>query len=83
MIAPVSVARSIMDFGLKRSCTYQSTSARTSRPSASVLMISIVWPDSEVTMSPGRWALPSGMFSTRPMTPTTFDLGLAARRARA
>ena len=35
-----------MNFGLKRSCTYQSTSARTRRPSASVLMISIVWPDS-------------------------------------
>jgi hypothetical protein len=28
-------------------------------------------------MSPGRWALASGMFSTRPMMPTTFDLGLA------
>src|SRR5215207_3149226 len=41
-IAPVRVARSIMNFGLKRSCAYQSKSANTSRPSASVLMISTV-----------------------------------------
>ena len=53
-IAPVSVARLTMKSGLKRSCVYQSTSARTSRPSASVLMISMVWPESDVTMSPGR-----------------------------
>ena len=32
MIAPVSVARSIIAAGLKRSCAYQSTSASTSRP---------------------------------------------------
>src|SRR5438445_11804088 len=35
--------------------------------SASVLMISMVCPDIDVTISPGRWALPSGMFSTRPI----------------
>ena len=67
-----------MNCGLKRSCTYQSTSASTSRPSASVLMISMVWPDIEVTMSPGRCALPSGMFSTRPMAPTALTLALRA-----
>jgi hypothetical protein len=39
-------------------------------------MISMVWPDSEVTMSPGRWALPSGMFSTRPITPIALTLAL-------
>ena len=41
-IAPVRVARLTMNFGLNRSCTYQSTSASTRRPSASVLMISMV-----------------------------------------
>src|ERR1700692_4878287 len=45
MIAPVSVARSTMNFGLNFFATYQSTSASTKRPSASVLMISMVWPD--------------------------------------
>src|SRR5476649_747611 len=70
MMAPVNVARSTMNFGLKRWAAYQITSASTRRPSASVLMISMVCPDIEVTMSPGRCALPSGMFSTRPMTPT-------------
>ena len=31
-------------------------------------------------MSPGRMASPSGMFSTRPMTPTTCDLGFSRRQ---
>src|SRR5665213_2651411 len=53
-------------------------SARTSRPSASVLMISIVRPVIAVTMSPGRCAAPSGMFSTMPMTPTTLTFALRA-----
>jgi hypothetical protein len=44
-------------------------------------MISMVWPDIEVTISPGRWALPSGMFSTRPMMPTTLTLALRAASA--
>src|ERR1041385_1387744 len=39
-------------------------------------MISMVCPDIEVTMSPGRWALPSGMFSTRPIAPIAFTLAL-------
>ena len=81
MIAPVSVARSTMNFGLYFCATYHSTSASTRRPSASVLMISMVWPDIEVTMSPGRCALPSGMFSTRPMAPTAFTLALRAASA--
>ena len=37
----------------------------------------MVWPDIVVTMSPGRCALPSGMFSTSPMTPTALTLRLA------
>ncbi len=81
MIAPVRVARSTMNFGLNFFATYQSTSASTRRPSASVLMISMVWPDIEVTMSPGRWALPSGMFSTRPMAPTALTFALRAASA--
>ena len=81
MMAPVSVARSTMNFGLKRLAAYQITSASTRRPSASVLMISMVWPDIDVTMSPGRCALPSGMFSTRPMTPTAFTFALRAASA--
>ncbi len=32
-------------------------------------------------MSPGRWALPSGMFSTTPMTPTALTLALRAASA--
>jgi hypothetical protein len=39
-------------------------SARTRRPSASVLLISIVWPSRAVRMSPGRKALPATAFST-------------------
>ena len=70
-----------MNFGLNFLATYQSTSASTSRPSASVLMISMVWPDIEVTISPGRCALPSGMFSTRPMAPTTLTFALRAASA--
>src|SRR5204862_141269 len=81
MIAPVRVARSIMNLGLNFFATYQSTSARTSRPSASVLMISMVCPDIDVTMSPGRCALPSGMFSTRPIAPTALTLALRAASA--
>ncbi len=81
MMAPVSVARLTMNFGLKRSLQYQSASASTRRPSASVFSTSMVWPDIEVTMSPGRWAWPSTAFSTRPMTPTTLALALRAASA--
>ena len=41
-------------------------------------MISMVWPDIDVTISPGRCALPSGMFSTRPMAPTALTFALRA-----
>src|SRR3569833_1432158 len=75
-MAPVSVARSTMARGLYLSCTYQSASASTSRPSASVLTISIVVPEAARTMSPGRMALPLGMFSTSPITPTALILAL-------
>ena len=46
------------------------------RPSASVLRTSMVWPDIEVTTSPGRCAVPLGMFSTRPMMPTALTFAL-------
>ena len=81
MMAPVSVARSTMNFGLKRSWQYQSASASTRRPSASVLITSMVWPDIEVTMSPGRCAVPDGMFSTSPTMPTALTLALRAASA--
>ena len=70
-----------MKRGLKRSCAYQSTSASTRRPSASVLSTSMVWPDMLVTMSPGRCALPDGMFSTRPMRPTALTAALRVASA--
>ena len=71
-----------MNLGLKRSCVYQSASASTMRPSASVLLISMVVPDIALMMSPGRTALPSGMFSTRPMTPTALTFALRPARPR-
>ena len=40
-----------------------SASARISRPSASVLVISTVLPSNIVSTSPGRMAAPDGMFS--------------------
>src|ERR1700710_2077443 len=64
MIAPVSVARSIMNFGSNFSCAYQSTSASTRRPSASVLITSIVWPEKLFTTSPGRCAVPDEAHQT-------------------
>ena len=81
-MAPVRVARSIITFGLKVSWQYHMASASTRRPSASVFSTSMVWPDIEVTMSPGRCAVPDGMFSTRPTTPTALTLALRAASAR-
>ena len=81
-IAPVSVARSTMAAGLKWCCAYVMTSASTNRPSASVLIISTVWPDMDATTSPGFMALPSGMFSTSPTNPITLRLTPAPAIAR-
>ena len=50
---------------------YQSASARTSRPSASVFVTSIVLPFIAVRMSPGRYAWPPGMFSQDATTLST------------
>src|SRR3546814_11047086 len=36
----------------------------------------MVWPDIEVTTSPGRCAVPDGMFSTRATTPTALTFAL-------
>ena len=41
----------------------------------------MVWPDREVTTSPGRCAVDEGMFSTSPTTPTTSTLALRPARA--
>ena len=77
MIAPVRVARSIMNCGLKRSWQYHSASASTSRPSASVLSTSMVWPDIEVTMSPGRCAVAVRHVLDQADDADRVDLGLA------
>ena len=67
-IAPVSVARSTSR-SAPRSIACARQSASTSRPSASVLLTSIVMPDFARTMSPGLTARPRGMFSVAPITP--------------
>ena len=66
------VARSIHALGLNCFWAYQSKSANTSRPSASVFIISIVSPFRDLITSPGRVAFPEGIFSTNPTIPTTF-----------
>ncbi len=68
--APVNVAISITTAGLKR-LIYVNVSQRTKRPSASVFKISTVWPLMVVTISPGRVALPEGIFSAAAIAPTT------------
>ena len=68
--APVSVAASITAAGDIRFAN-ASTSASTSRPSASVLMISMNLPFDACTTSPGFIASPDGMFVVEPMRPTT------------
>ena len=65
LTAPVSVAASMRCVAPSRTACVNA-SASTSRPSASVLITSIVLPFIACTMSPGRVAEPLGMFSTRP-----------------
>ena len=67
--APVSVARSTIR-SAPSATAWQRQSASTSRPSASVLLISIVLPLAAVTMSPGLIARPLGRFSVAPTTAT-------------
>ena len=69
------MARSITALGLKL-LAYPSASASTRRPSASVFSISIVFPPYEVTTSPGRCAVPLGIFSLAAIRPTTCKSGL-------
>jgi hypothetical protein len=54
----------------------RSRTRRISRPSASVLITSIVLPFIALTMSPGFVALPPGMFSVAGTMPTTLIFGL-------
>ena len=56
-------------------------SARISRPSASVFRISIVLPESDVTISPGRCALLPGIFSTAGTMPVTAIAGFSCAMA--
>ena len=58
---------------------WQRQSASTRRPSASVLLTSIVLPLAASTMSPGLTDRPLGRFSVAPTTATTFS----GRRRRA
>ena len=87
--APVSVARSMMASG-SSSAASVSPSARTSRPSASVLSTSMVRPLRMVSTSPGLVARPPGMFSvvgvmavTRTRTPSSPHADTAASTAAA
>ena len=70
--APVSVAISITFFAPRRQA-YHTPSASTMRPSASVETTSIVLPLAARTISPGRCALPSGIFSAQASTPITLQ----------
>ena len=74
--APVRVAASSTAAGLKRR-TYDSASHRMSRPSASVLMISIVLPRWLLTTSPGFTAVPDGRFSVDGIRPVTLSFGFS------
>ena len=69
-MAPVSVARSTRRVAPSRTA-YTSPSARISRPSASVLMTSMVVPFMAVRTSPGLTAWPLGMFSVDGTTAST------------
>ena len=77
---PVSVARSISR-SAPSSTAYRSTSDSTSRPSASVLLISTVMPLRDLSTSPSLYELPLTMFSTRPMYPLTFTGSLSRAMA--
>ena len=66
-----------MIFAAPVSTATQSTSASTSRPSASVLCTSIVLPLRAVSTSPSLYAAGPVMFSTRPIRPTTFTGNLS------
>ncbi|TMC12241.1 MAG: hypothetical protein E6J41_03515 [Chloroflexi bacterium] len=67
---PVSVARSTMCVAPARIANVIA-SARTSRPSASVLRTSTVRPEALVHTSPGRWAAGPGMLSVAATTAMT------------
>ena len=75
-MAPVNVAMSTSRV-MPRSRARHSASASTRRPSASVLIISMVLPFMAVTTSPGRWAEPPGMFSVAATMPVTLMRGLS------
>ena len=89
MHAPVSVATSTTASGLS-SAARASASARMSRPSASVFSTSTVLPFRILSTSPGRIAVPLGMFSTigtyavtLALTPRSFSTDIAASTAAA
>ena len=75
------MAKSIQALGLNFFCAYQSKSAKTNRPSASVFITSIVSPFRDFITSPGRVAFPDGMFSTNPTIPITFAFAFLSAKA--
>mmetsp|Transcript_38693 Transcript_38693/g.101495 ORF Transcript_38693/g.101495 Transcript_38693/m.101495 type:complete len:275 (-) Transcript_38693:381-1205(-) len=84
MTAPVSVAMSTIASICPRASAYTSASARVRRPSASVLMTSIVFWLEATRMSPGRIASAETMFShAATMKCTSTPLGARPATTRA
>ena len=79
-MAPVRVAMSTRRV-MPRCRARLRASASTSRPSASVLMISMVLPFIARTTSPGRCAEPPGIFSVAATMPVTLMRGRSCPRA--
>ena len=72
-MAPVSVAKSIRPRGARDRGGVRERVCQDQPPSASVLMTSIVLPFIARTMSPGRIAVPLGMFSVAGTTRDDLD----------
>jgi hypothetical protein len=77
--APVRVATSMTTSGVSSQARAMA-SARMSRPSASVLLTSTVFPPRRVSTSDGRMAVPLGMFSAIGTQASTSTAGRARRR---
>ena len=81
-MAPVRVATSTRRVQPSSRMAQVRASARISRPSASVLRTSMVWPESEVIRSPGRVLSREIRFSQAGITAVTFTFAPTAARAR-
>ena len=81
-MAPVRVAASTRRVHFSSRAAQVRPSARIRRPSASVLRISMVWPERERITSPGTALSREIRFSQVGITATAFTLVPAAARAR-